>query len=164
MDVVLLSLFPLKWEIAFFLILVFSSALNEWNKFDACICHSSLYSVFKKDYFKFYKTHGDSVFNTHYPKGLTFLYCICVGLSHLKKHKFNPLYNCSFNIETLNHFFLHYPKFTNEKEEFLRFISKKIWLFSLYKGLTRNLSLLSFYLFSWIDLSYFLLFLSYFSF
>ena len=80
---------------------------------------------------------------------------ICVGLAIQKSIS---LILSIIVALTLNHFFLHYSKFMNGKEEFLRFIYKKIWLFSLYRNLNRNGTLLNFCLFSLIDLSYFLLF------
>ena len=55
------------------------------------------------------------IYNIHNPIGLK------LGLSHLNKHKFinnvqdciNPLCTCSFEIESLSHFFLHCHYFTN---------------------------------------------------
>ena len=60
-------------------------------------------------------------------KGLTFLTRFPVGLNHLREHKFkhsfldtlNPICICSFDVETLYHFFLHCPKFANERQNLL---------------------------------------------
>ena len=49
-----------------------------------------------------------------------------VGLSNLRAHKFKQLFShtyliciCGFDIKTLNHFFLHCPSFTNERQNLL---------------------------------------------
>ena len=54
------------------------------------------------------------------------------GLSHLREHIFKhsfldtltPICICSLDIETLNHFFLHCPRFTNERENLLFMIER----------------------------------------
>ena len=56
------------------------------------------------------------------------------GFSHLREHKFkhsfldtlHAICNCGFDIETLNHFFLHCPRFTNERQNLLLKIERII--------------------------------------
>ena len=87
------------------------------EKLDSDIGNSPSYSNFKK------KIYSNDVFNIIHPKGLIFLVRLRIGLSHLRKYKFknifldtlNPICTCGFDIETLNHFFLHCPRFTNER-------------------------------------------------
>ena len=74
----------------------------------------------------------NNVFKVSHSKGLIFFTHLSaffqrVGLSHLREHKFehcfldtvNPISISSFNIETLNHFSLHCPRFTNERQNLL---------------------------------------------
>ena len=103
----------------FKLILFFPSALAEWNKLDSDIRNSPLYSAFKENILNLIRPRSNDVFNVSQPKGLIFLTRLRVDLSHLRKHKFkhsfldalNPICTCDFDIETLNHFFLHCPRF-----------------------------------------------------
>ena len=56
-------------------------------------------------------------------KDLFFLIRLRVGLSHLREQNFKHIFldtiisicNCTFDIGSLNHFFLHWRKFTNER-------------------------------------------------
>ena len=78
------------------------------------------------------KTHF--AFNVRQPKGLIFLTRLRVGLSHLREHKFkysfldtlNPICTGGSDIKTLNHFFLHCPRFTNERQNLLLKIERII--------------------------------------
>ena len=61
-------------------------------------------------------------FNSHDPKGIKFIKKLRLGLSHLRKHKFkdsfqdslNPFCNCSKDIKSTPHYFLHYPTYITE--------------------------------------------------
>ena len=107
----------------FFLNSFFPSALVEWNKLGSDICNSASYSTFKKKILNFIRPRSNDVFNVSHPKGLIFLTRLRVGLNHLREHMFkhsfldtlNPICTCGFDIETLNHFFFHCPRFTNER-------------------------------------------------
>ena len=111
----------------FFLNFFFPLALVEWIKLDSDIRNSLSYSTFKNNILNFIRPHSNDVFNVSHSKGLIFLTRLRVGLSHLREHKFkhsfldtlNPICICGFDIETLNHFFLHCPRFTNERQNFL---------------------------------------------
>ena len=105
----------------------FPSTLVEWNKLDSGIRDSPSYSFFKKKDLNIIRPRSNDVLNVSHPKGIIFLTRLHVVLSHLREHKFkhcfldtlNPICTCSFDIETLNHFFLHCPRFTNERQNLL---------------------------------------------
>ena len=113
----------------FFLNSFFPSALVEWN-----IRNSPSYSTFKKNILNFTRPRSNDVFSVSHPKGLIFLIRLRVALSHLRKHKFkhrfletlNSIFTCGFDSETLNHFFLNCPRFTNERQNLLLKIEKII--------------------------------------
>ena len=73
-------------------------------------------------------------FNVSHPKRLIFLTRLCVGLSHLReqnfKHSFLDTLNiisiCGFDVETSKHFFIHCPRFANEKQNLLLKIETSI--------------------------------------
>ena len=96
----------------------FPSALVEWNNLDLDIRNSS-YPISKKNILTFIRPRFNNVFNISHPKGRSFPTCLRIGLSYLRKYKFkhssldtlNPICICGFDMETLNHFFLHYPIF-----------------------------------------------------
>ena len=96
--------------------------------------NSPSYSTFKKKNLNCIRPCSNDIFNISHPKGLIFLTRLRVGLSHLSKHKFkhsfldtlNPICTCSFNTETLNHFFLHYTRFTNKRQNLLLKIERII--------------------------------------
>ena len=80
------------------------------------------------------RPRSNDVFNVSHPKGLIFLARLRVGLSHLREHKFkysfldtlNNICTSGFDIETLNNFFLHCPRFTNEGQNLLLMIERII--------------------------------------
>ena len=90
------------------------------NDFYAIICE-------EKKVLNFIRTRSNDAFNVSHQKGLIFLTRLRVGLSHLKEHKFkcsffdtlNPFCFGGFDIETLNQFFRHSPRFTNERQNLL---------------------------------------------
>ena len=127
-------IFKFKIRDNFFLNSFFPSALKEWNKLDSDIRNSPTYSTFKKKILNFAGPRSNDVFNVSHPKGLIFLTHFRIGLSHIREHKFkhtfldtpNPICICGFDIETLNHFLLHCPSFTNEGKNLLLKIERII--------------------------------------
>ena len=101
-----------------------TSALVESNKLYSDFGCFRLYLIFKKKILNFIGPRSSNAFNVSHQKELIFLTHLCVGPSHLREHKFkrrflgtlNPICICCFDIETLNHFFLHCPRFTNERK------------------------------------------------
>ena len=62
-----------------------------------------------------------NIYNIFDPKGLTFLTCLRLGLSHLNEHRFwhnfqdclNPLCSCNLEIEDTSHCLLHCHHFSH---------------------------------------------------
>ena len=81
---------------------------------DSNIRSSPSYSTFKKKILNFIRPCNNDVPNVSHPKGFIFLPRPCVGLSHLREHRFkhifldtlNPICICALDIETLNQFYL----------------------------------------------------------
>ena len=104
---------------------------------DSDIYNSHSSSTFKKKILNFIRPCGNNVFNFSNPKGLIFLIRLRDGFTHLRepkiKHSFldtlNPICICGFDIETLNHFFHHCPRFTNERQNLLHKIERTIPIF-----------------------------------
>ena len=103
------------------------SAVIEWNKLDLNIRNLESLNIFKKMLLKFICPSGSSVFNCHNLRGVKLLTRLRLGLSHLREHKFkhgfqdslNPICSCGNDIETLAHFLLHCPHYSNERSTFL---------------------------------------------
>ena len=82
---------------------------------------------------KSWKTTQNSIYNIHDPLGIKYLTRLRLGLSHLNEHKFrqnfqdclNSLCSCSLEIETTNHFFLHFH-YHNDIRKILLDTVKKI--------------------------------------
>ena len=99
----------------------------EWNRVDENIRNSKSLNIFKKSFLKFIRSSGSTVFNCHNPKGIYIFTWLKPGLSHLCKHKFKNgfqdslslIWSCGKDIETLTHFFLDYPYYSNEISTFL---------------------------------------------
>ena len=89
------------------------------------ICNSPSNSIFEKYIISFIRPRSNDVLNVSHPKGLILLTLFCVGLCHLREHKFkfsfldrlSPICIYGFGIETLNHFFLHCPRFTKPSRQ-----------------------------------------------
>ena len=98
------------------------STLVEWNKLNSDICNSPSYLTLT-----FIKPRSNVVLNVSHPKGLIFLTRFRVSLRHLREYKFKhnvlgaliPICICDVDIETLSQFFIHYPRFTNERQNLL---------------------------------------------
>ena len=85
---------------------------------------------FKKIFFNFIRSSGSTVYNFHNPKGVKLSTRSRLGLRHLHEHKskysfqdsFNSICSCGNDIETLVHFLLHCPNFSNERSTSLNII------------------------------------------
>ena len=74
----------------------------------------------------------NSVFDIRNPKGIKLITRLRLGLSHLREHKFkhsfqdtiSSLCNCSQDIESATHFFLHCPFFISERRTVLSTIRR----------------------------------------
>ena len=108
----------------------FPSAVIEWNKLDLNIRNSESLNVFKNSFLKFIRPSENSVFNCQNTRGAKLLARLRLGLSHPWEHKFKngfqdslrPICSCGNNIETLAHFLLHCPHYSNERSTFLNTI------------------------------------------
>ena len=95
----------------------FPSTITEWNKLDRDIRNSDSLNVFKLSLLKFVRPVANSVFERNDPYGLKLLTRFCLGLTHLRYHKFRhnfqdyikPICVCGLEIETATHFLLHCP-------------------------------------------------------
>ena len=93
----------------------FPSVVIEWNKLDQYIRNSENLFILKKNFLKFIRPSGNSVFRCHNPKGIELLTKLRLGLSHLWEHKFkygfldtlNPICSCGQNIEISTNSLLH---------------------------------------------------------
>ena len=110
------------------------SAVIEWNKLDLSIRNSLSYALFRKSLLVFIRPSENSIYGVNNPKGVILLHRLRVGLSHLRKHKFdhgfldtlNPICSCGQDIESLNHFFLHCPHYLAERQTLLHNIERII--------------------------------------
>ena len=95
----------------------FPSTIIKWNNLDPNQRNSDTYGTFKNAILKFIRPSPNSVFECHNPQGIKFLKRLCLGLSHLREHKFkhsfqdslNPLCKCGAEVESISHFLLHCP-------------------------------------------------------
>jgi len=118
---------PFQAKHNFFKNTFFPSSIKEWNILDASIRNAESFSVFKKQILTFIRPSPNSVFNCHHPQGLKFLTRLRLGLSHLRKHKFNhnfqdsvnPICKCGQEFETTSHFLLHCPLYSDVRKTFL---------------------------------------------
>ena len=110
---------PIKVRHDYFINSFFHSAITEWNKLDLKIRNSASFNTFKKRLLNFIRPCANSIFDIHNPLGIKLLTRLRLGLSHLHEHKFrhcfqdtlNPLCECSKDIESTMHFFLHCTNF-----------------------------------------------------
>ena len=97
----------------------FPYAIKEWNKLSLEIRNSESYSLFNKSWLKFIRTIPNSVFIVPNIYQIKLLTRLCVGLRHLREHKFrhnfqdaiNLLCSCSLKIESISHCFLRCQNF-----------------------------------------------------
>ena len=72
---------------------------------------------------KFIRPSPNSAFNCHNYKGIKYHTRLCLGLSHLREHKFkhsfqdtlNPFCSCGLDFEANTHYFLYCPLFSNQR-------------------------------------------------
>ena len=105
----------------FFFWLLYSSS-------SVCYVKTLCYVItFKKSLLSFIRPNSFSIFNIDDPKGLKYLTRLRLNLSHLRQHKFrhnfqdtlNPLYSCSLETESVNHFLLRCHFFTHARKTLL---------------------------------------------
>ena len=102
----------------------FPANITEWNDFNYSLHNAPSINVFKKDILKFICLSPNEVFNIYNLYGLKLLTRLCLGLSHLRGHKFNHNFSdcldeicmCGKDIESTNHFLLQYSLFLNERQ------------------------------------------------
>ena len=102
------------------------------SKMDSRLRKAKSFTDFKKNISSFIRPKVNRVFNCNSSKGLKFVTRLCLGLSHLREHKFkhsfqdsiNPLCSCSLDVESTIHYFLHCPRFTIERHTVLNTISQ----------------------------------------
>ena len=89
-------------------------------------------NAFKLSLLKFVRPVANSVFERNDPYGLKLLTRFCLGLTHLRYHKFRhnfqdwikPICVCGLEIETTAHFLLHCPIFQCARQSLLTNIKK----------------------------------------
>ena len=94
----------------------FRYSIIEWNKLDINLRNAKSFLKFRNSLLKIGRPMQNSIYNIHDPVGIKYLTRLRLGLSHLNEHKFrhnfqdclNPLCSCSLEVETTNHYFLHY--------------------------------------------------------
>ena len=104
-----------------------NSLIIEWNKLDHNRRNSSSFNIFWKNILTFIRPSGNSFFNSHNPKRIKFIKRLRLGLSHLRYHKFkhsfqdslNTFCNCSVDIKSTVHYFLHCPTHITERRTLL---------------------------------------------
>ena len=72
----------------FFKYSFFLSTLNEWFNLDLNIRNSQSISIFKSKLLSFIRPVQTNIHNIFNPKGLAFLTCLRLGLSHFNEHRF----------------------------------------------------------------------------
>ena len=101
---------------------LFPSAMIEWNNLDPNLRNSDTYGTFKNVVLKFITFSRNCIFECHNPQGIKFLTRLCLGLSHLREHKFkhtfqdslNPVCKCGAEVESTTRFLLHCPIYNND--------------------------------------------------
>ena len=105
----------------------FLSTIIEQNNLDPCLRKSESFSVFKNDILKFIWSSSNSVYTCQNPGKIYLITRLRLGLSHLREHKFkhgfhdmlNLLSSCGNYVESTEQFFLHCPRFVNERRTLL---------------------------------------------
>ena len=106
---------------------MFPPVIIEWNKLDPSLRRCDSHNVFKSNILKLIRPSSNSFFDCHIPIGIKYITRILLKLSHLREHKFkhsfqdtlNPICNCSNDVESAIHFFLHCPLYSNERRTLL---------------------------------------------
>ena len=120
-----LAIYPMQIRTERFRNSFFPFCINQWNNLDSCIRDLPSISRFKRAIFGFIRPKPSPVFKVDNNRGLFLLTRLRVGFSHLREHKFrhgfldtlDPFCTCRTNsIETTEHFLLHCPNFSNERQ------------------------------------------------
>ena len=109
----------------------FPFCIKEWNQFDAKIRNLPSVSGFKKSLLIYFKTDEKSIFYVHNPIGTKLLKRLRLHFSHLNEHKFrhnfrdtfNPFCLCNAETETINHYLLRFPLFSEQRTKLLESLS-----------------------------------------
>ena len=110
----------------------FPSCIKEWKKLDRGIQQSVSYNQFKISILKLIRPTQNSIFDICDNEGIKLLTRLRLGLSHLNSHKFNhgfldtvnPMCSCNTEEETVAHFFLRCPNFTQHRIHLMNEIDK----------------------------------------
>ena len=70
---------------------------------------------------EFTRPSPNSIFDIYNPYGIKLLTRLRLGLSHLNEYKFkhdtiNPICICGGDIDSINHFFLHFPEYYETRQ------------------------------------------------
>ena len=122
----------LRYENSFF-----PNSVNMWNALGPELRESESLSIFKKNILN--RPEKKGFYDIHDPNGIKWIFQIRVGLSplksHKKKHNFkdtpNDTCQCSLNAETSNHFFLHCPNFTAQRQILFQTINPLLFAYSM---------------------------------
>ena len=123
---------PIKIKQNFYKNTFFQSAIIEWNKLDSIIRNAKNFFIIRSNILKSIRPTPKSFFNYFNHKEIRLLTLLCLGLIHLREHKFNhniqncinPLCSCGVNIESASHFFLRCPLFDVKRITLLSTLSK----------------------------------------
>ena len=93
----------------------YPACIRDWNRLDDQVRDELTLPQFKKYLIKLVRPHGKPVFNVFRPRPLKHLFQLRLGVSSLKKHKFDhnfrdthdPVCACGNGIEDTAHFLLH---------------------------------------------------------
>ena len=110
----------------------FPSCIKEWKKLDRGIQQYVSYNQFKISILKLIRPTQNSIFDICGNEGIKLLTRLRLGLSHLNSHKFNhgfldtvnPMCSCNTEEETVAHFFLRCPNFTQHRIHLMNEIDK----------------------------------------
>ena len=88
--------------------------ISEWNKLDPDVRNVDSYSLFRKNLLVFIRPIENSLYSIYDPLCIKVLHRLRLSFSHLREHKFkhnfadtvNPLYLCSLETESTEHYFL----------------------------------------------------------
>ena len=83
--------------------------------------------IFRNSLWKTGRRMQNSIYNIHDPVGIKYLTRLRLGLSHLNEHKLRhnfhdcltPLGFCSLEVETTNHYFLHFHYYNDIRKTLL---------------------------------------------
>ena len=101
----------------------FPFSIVEWNKLSQVVKNSENITVFKNRLLEFIKL-SHSIFNIYSPYGIKLLTRLRLNWNNLNQNKFkhafsntiNPICICGGNIESISHFFLHFPEYFEARE------------------------------------------------